>query len=598
MNLYDYLILGFYFAMMLSIGAAFKRFNKDISDYFRGGGTMLWWMTGASAFMGGISVWSFTGAASKAYQAGTLIFVLYSAGSMGWLIMYFITCHRFRRARVITSVEAIQRRYGNTTEQFYVWVQVPRDILNASISLMTLGVFISSVFGTPFVATLVVVGAIVLFVASVGGVWAVAAGDFVQLLLMLLVVAVAAWLTLGLPEIGGLSGLVAKMPEAHFDWTLLLRPQVLVFWTLAIIVQTLLIYNDLAAGASRFMAVRDERHAKRAALMGFFVSLILPPLLFIPPFAATVLFPDLGTHFPDLAVPSEAAFVAVAIKCMPHGLLGLLVSGIFAVAMANIDTGLNKNAGIFVRNFYQKILRPAASPRELLLAGRGFTAFFGCTIIALAAWIGTVRNLNLFDLVNLIGAMAGLPIIVPLCLGLFIKNTPSWTGWSTALVSFAAAALAKWGVGTGLFTLCTGIPGAELTAQERTDVVFATTVLLVATIGSAWFLAVARLARSAISDEQRERAARFFRDLDTPIDAAREGIVYNDARQYRVIAPLCLIYGAVVSLGVAIPNPLEGRLCFLFVGGVMLAIGLVMRAAGRRATAAEAAPKPAPAPVA
>lgn len=129
--------------------------------------------------------------------------------------------------------------------------------------------------------------------------------------------------------------------------------------------------------------------------------------------------------------------------------------------------------------------------------------------------------------------------------------------------------------------------------------VFATTVVLVATIGSAWFLSVARLARSAISEEQRERAGRFFRDLDTPIDAAREGIVYNDARQYRVIAPLCLIYGAVVSLGAAIPNPPEGRICFLFVGGVMLAIGFVMRAAGRRAAVdAATAANPAPGPVA
>jgi len=78
-GLYDYLVIIFYFAFMVGVGLVFRKFNKDISDYFRGGGTMVWWMTGAATIMANLSVWSFTGAAAKIYEAGTVV-------AMVWLV--------------------------------------------------------------------------------------------------------------------------------------------------------------------------------------------------------------------------------------------------------------------------------------------------------------------------------------------------------------------------------------------------------------------------------------------------------------------------------------------------------------------------------
>ena len=73
LSTYDYLIILFYFVFIVALGQVFRRFSCDDSDYFRGGAKMLWWMVGASAFMTQFSAWTFTGAASKAYQHGTLV---------------------------------------------------------------------------------------------------------------------------------------------------------------------------------------------------------------------------------------------------------------------------------------------------------------------------------------------------------------------------------------------------------------------------------------------------------------------------------------------------------------------------------------------
>ena len=51
LSIYDHLVIGFYFVFMAVIGWVCRHFIGNTSDYFRGGGQMLWWMAGASAFM-------------------------------------------------------------------------------------------------------------------------------------------------------------------------------------------------------------------------------------------------------------------------------------------------------------------------------------------------------------------------------------------------------------------------------------------------------------------------------------------------------------------------------------------------------------------
>jgi len=581
MQLYDYLFLGFYFVFMVGLGFWFRKYNSNISDYFRAGGTTLWWMCGASATMGGLSAWSFTGAASKIYDMGVIILAVYICGWIGGIICFFFTCYRFRQMRVITSIDAVRRRYGAVTEQFYLWLQVPIAILTGGVALNTVAVFISSVFGTNPVVTLVVVGFIIIFVASCGGAWAVISGDFIQLLLLLLVTSVVSFLALRLPEVGGISGMLAKLPPHHLDWAWATRPSVAGFWIIALIVQTLLIANDLSAGAARFMSVKNGDHARKAALMSIGVSMFLPIVIVVPPLAAVIVYPHLATQFPNLKNPSEASYVVMSMRVLPHGLLGLLVSGIFAVAMANLDTGLNRNAGVFVNNFYRHILRPRASQRELLIVAKICTVLFGLLIIGVGLLIALYRVTNLFDLVLALGSLVALPLILPLAFGLFIKSAPTWAGWSTALVDFIIAVSAKWIIGAQLFAWITGIALSRLNPQEVEDVTFSTTVCLMTLIGSAWYLFTMRFGQTDTADDRRNIES-FFRDMKTPIDPVAEHIVYDDARQYRTLGTLCLIYGVVMLLGILIPNPWEGRMCFLFVGGMMSLLGCVLTWNGRK----------------
>jgi len=97
---YDYAVIVFYLGFMIAIGWVVRRFNESSSDYFRGSGNMLWWMTGSSAFMVAFSAALFTGMAGKAYKDGSIVLVIFAANFLGFVFNYFWTAHRFRQMRV------------------------------------------------------------------------------------------------------------------------------------------------------------------------------------------------------------------------------------------------------------------------------------------------------------------------------------------------------------------------------------------------------------------------------------------------------------------------------------------------------------------
>jgi len=80
----------------------------------------------------------------------------------------------------------------------------------------------------------------------------------------------------------------------------------------------------------------------------------------------------------------------------------------------------------------------------------------------------------------------------------------------------------------------------------------------------------------------------FFKDLNTPVIFADEGVVDADDSQYRTLGTLCSAYGAFIGLLAFIPNPTVGRAAFLIVGGVIGGIGLLLLHRSRKLAASVA----------
>lgn len=587
LTFFDYNVVVFYLLFLIGIGWFFRRAGKDSSEYFRGGGKMAWWMVGASGFMSAFSAWTFTGAAGLAYEYGLVVLVLFWGNGLGFLLNWGYFARLSRNTRAVTALEAVRRRLGPANEQTFTWLQVPFQVLQAGIWLYGLAIFCTPVFGLDIHLTIIVCGIVVVFVAAAGGSWAVVAGDFIQALVLVPITIVAAFTAIRFA--GGFDTFAATLPEAHWE---LSRAAVGFgpWWILAVALEKITHINGLH-NSSRYLCAINGQEAKKAAMLSGVLFFIGSIVWFIPPLVARSR-GILLDQYSGAVNPAEMSYIAIAAQCLPVGLLGLLVTGIISSTMSSMDSGLNRNAGIFVRSFYLPVLRPLAGERELVLVGRLTTWSFGAMAIVMALFYSTWRDLGVFNLMMNFSALVATPYAVPLFWCLLIRRSPDWAAWSTIVIccvigmfvslvpsSNWAASLPPEGLGSWL-------------AWARANNYITITLANVG-IGSLWFLGASLLAKDRSQSLQRRAEVAGFFDA-TRTDIALSDTPPVDHHRHLGIARMCLIYAAFIFGLALLSTSNAGRIGLAFCAAFMGAVGFAIRLAARRGLARERATSPAP----
>jgi Na+/proline symporter len=585
MNFYDYLVIALYFAFMIAVGMAFRHASKDTSDFLRGGGSFAWWMSGSQIFMSTFSAWTFVGYAGKVNAVGTYPILIFACNILSMFILSLGVAARFRRLRIQTAVEAIRDRFGPRTEQFFAWVTIPIQFAFGAVSLYAVSIFVAPILGVDERVCTVVVGVTIVLITVLGGAWAVAAGNFVQLIILAVVVTIVTVRVLALPEIGGVSGLIEKTPPFVWDWTSSQTLLVLTVWAAGNVVNSLATLLNVANGGSGFLMVRGDRDAKLAARFVGAGYIIGPMIWTVPPLAALILFPDLASRFPYLKNAEEGAFAAVSMAVLPSGMIGLIICAIFAATMSSLDNALTRGTGIFVRSIYHRVFRPLASDTELLWAARFFMGAFGTLLIGLALGAASLDGISIFDLVLQLAGLLGMPLTIPMVYGIFFKRTPPWTAWSTVLVGFLVAGTVRFVIPSPALGEFWGV--TDPSVDNLRDIGFGSLVLAVWVACTLWFFGSRFFYRP--EPAETARTEDMFTRLATPVEPGRQTHP-GEAAHYRRIGSFCLYYGVAMLAGMLIPNPLDGRLCFLIVAAVMFTFGGILRGVYREVPPASSAP--------
>ncbi len=271
---------------------------------------------------------------------------------------------------------------------------------------------------------------------------------------------------------------------------------------------------------------------------------------------------------------ADGSYVAIGLRTMPMGMIGLMVSAIFAATISSMDSGLNKSAGIFVRNFYKPILRKNASEKEYLIAGRVVSAVFGFLVISAALLIST-SDLGLFDVMQLFSANVAIPFVIPLIWGFIIKKSPAWSAWSTVLVGFVISIFTTNILNPEIVRKIIGLD-SPFSAEEYTHYLQFVGLLFNVVISSLWFLGTTLFSRYN-KPELLEKEEEFFERMVRPVYSEPKKTKTMDYVQLKTLSNMCIPYGSFIILLSIIPNNLQGRLCFIFAGGLIAIIGLILR---------------------
>jgi solute:Na+ symporter, SSS family len=572
------IVVLIYFAFMISIGLIFRKMaSNSASDYFRGGGKMLWWMVGASSFMTQFSAWTFTGAAGKAYSDGLTAIAVFTGNVVAYLVSWAWFAARMRQIRTDTPTEGMRRRFGPGNEQFFTWVIIPLSVINAGVWLNSLSIFVSAVFKVDIHVTIWVTGLVVLFVSLLGGAWGAVAGDFVQALVVAVVSVACA--VVGLIVVGGPANMVANFPGGFVSGPNMSFPVLVVGTFLFFIVKQMQSINNIQE-SSRYLCAKDSRHARKAAIMALVMMLIGSFIWFVPPWVSASLIPDAAAvHAAELgAKGGDAVYLVFAEKYMPLGTVGLLLSGLFAATMSSMDSALNRNSGIFVRSFFAPVLmrnRPV-SDKTLLRVGEITTIFNGILVILMAQFFQSLQHMSLFDLMMQVSTLLQSPILVPLFFGMFIRRTPRWAPWLTVVVGMCVS----WMLISWLKPALIGEwLGVTFTKREAGDLSVMLNIAchLFLTGG---FFCLSTLFYRPQNDEVQHATDAFFADLERP-EITDDIPTAFDLHQRNKLGNIVIAAGVGLFAMMVIPNPAWGRITYLLCALGVLAIGVLLRRSAR-----------------
>ncbi len=572
---YDYLVIGLYFILILAIGVVFSRMaSKSTSDYFRGGGRMLWWMVGSTAFMAQFSAVTFTGAAGKAFADGFAISAVYIGNTFAFFCGWAYFAHRFRQMRVDTPTEAIRGRFGPGNELFFAWALIVFSFLNAGVWLNALGVFTSAVFDADISITIISIGLTVLFVSVLSGAWGVVASDFVQTLVVAVVSVACA--VVALVKVGGPVNLVENFPGGFLIGPNMNYPLILIGTFIFFLPKQIITMMNLH-DSFRFLNAKDSINARKAALLAMILMGVGTIIWFIPPWAAATLYPDAAADYSQLGnKAADAVYLVFARNAMPIGTVGLLMAALFAASMSSMDSALNKNAGIFIRSIYQPFLakrNKQTEDKKLLRISQLVSLISGLGVIAAALYFASLKELSLFELMMSVSTMVQMPMMVPLLLGIIVKKTPQWAPWATIVVGL----FVSWFV-MNVFTaeVCAAMFGIEsLTDREIIDMNIILTIAGHVFITSGFFCATSLFYREA-KDKNKLETDRFFEELETPViaDDQQDEV---DRQQRRKLGNMVMVMSAGILLMGLIPNPLWGRIIFVVCALLISGIGFLLK---------------------
>lgn len=468
----DWAVIIAYLIFSLAIGFYYaKQAGKNTENYFLGGRKLSW-------FMAGTSMVATTFAADTPLLVTELVVQHGISGNWLWwnaviggILTTFFFADLWRRANIVTDIELIEKRYSGKEASFLRGFKaIYMGIFLNSVVIAWVNVALAAIMKVFFNVSdeqvlWYVAGAMLItaFYSSLSGFLGVVVTDAFQFVIAMTGCIILAIVVVNSEQIGGVSGLQAKLPS----WSLDFFPQIdtageaasTTAQALSISLATFLAYIGFQWWASwypgaepggggyvvqRMMSVKTEKDAIKATLFFQIAHYCFRPWAWIIVGLCVIVL------YPELPETDKKLGYILAIKdFMPVGLRGLLLVAFLAAYMSTISTQLNWGASYMINDVYKRFVKPQATENQFVMVSRLATFVVMFTSMIVTTQLSTMENA--FKFVIECGAGLGLVLIM------------RWYWWRINAWSEIAATLAPF-VPFGIITYCN--------SQQITNIVF------------------------------------------------------------------------------------------------------------------------------
>lgn len=456
----DYTIMVVYFAFVLGIGWALKRFMKSSTDFLEAGRSIPAWITGLAFIATNLGALEVIGMAASGAKYGIATVHFYWIGAIPAMIFLAIFMMPFYYGSKARSVpEYLKLRFDEKTRGFNAVSFAIMTIFASGISMYALAMLMEILLGWNFHFSLIISALIVLIYIYLGGLTSAIYNEVLQF--FLIVLGFLPLVIIALIDIGGWEGLKTSLAEVSVNngfesgaytqsWRHMNNPNsnpMGVDWIgVAMGLGFVLSFGYWCTNflvVQRAMAADSMSSARRTPLIGAMPKMFIPFLVILPGMIAIALTSNLESGF-ELPVKGGSYDYDKVIPMMlgyyfPTGVLGLGLTALMASFMSGMAGNVTAFNTVWTYDIYQSYINKNKSDKHYLRVAQ-LTTIFGVLISIIAAYVARMFN-NIMDFLQLIFAFINAPLFATFVLGMFWKRTTGHGAFFGLLSGTTAAAI-------------------------------------------------------------------------------------------------------------------------------------------------------------
>jgi SSS family solute:Na+ symporter len=528
-----------YFAFVLGIGFALKRYMRTSNDFFLAGRSIPAWVCGLAFISANLGAQEVIGMGASGAKYGILTSHFYWIGAIPAMCFVGIFMMPFYYGSKARSVpEYLRLRFDEKTRALNAFSFAFMTVFSSGISMYAMALLIQRLGlfrgivpdAYVFHVSIVLSAVIVLGYIFLGGLTSAIYNEVLQFFLIVAGFLPLVWI--GLRNVGGWSGIKQTLPAtmthswhgmAHASTNTLGVEWVGLTMGLGFVLSFGYWCTDFLV-VQRAMAADSELSARRVPLIAAIPKMFFPFLVILPGLIAVSVTSHMGPGTPAAQVGSaipldqqhphgiipqktdpitarpvvdsngapvydyDLAIPTMLLHYFPTGMLGLGLTALLASFMSGMAGNVTAFNTVWTYDIYQAYINKRASDAHYLWMGR--MATIGGIVLSIgAAYLATSFN-NIMDALQLVFAFVNAPLFATFLLGMFWKRTTGHAAFS-GLIAGTLSALVHHGL-TIPAGYAPGIHGGWINivhtypsdmAQNFWTAIFAFTINLLVTVG-------------------------------------------------------------------------------------------------------------------
>ncbi len=498
----DYAVMAIYFAFVLGIGFALKRYMKTSTDFFLSGRSIPAWVAGLAFLSANLGAQEVIGMGASGAKYGIATSHFYWIGAVPAMVFVGIFMMPFYYGSRARSVpEYLKLRFDEKTRGLNAVSFALMTIFSSGVSLYAMGKLFQLLLDWNFNFSMIVAAIIVLSYVFLGGLTSAIYNEVLQF--FMIVFGFVPLVYLGLRDVGGWDGLKARLASLATEqgyaattytqsWAHMgnaaNNPIGVEWFGLAMGLGFVLSFGYWCTDflvVQRAMAADSMSAARKTPLIAAFPKMLFPILVILPGMLALTIAPRASETAPAAqqsflsneltaaqstvhqtaqasgrgiipakineatgevvkdsqgkpVIDYDLATPMMLLNYFPAGMLGLGLTALLASFMSGMAGNVTAFNTVWTYDIYQSYIRKGASDEHYLWMGRAATVG-GIILSVAAAYVAASFN-NIMDLLQLVFAFVNAPLFATFAAGMFWKRaTGHGAFWGLVSGTLAAA---------------------------------------------------------------------------------------------------------------------------------------------------------------